>query len=127
MRGAAALTVLEVVIALSILAVGVLGAAGLQATALRATRSAQELQVINAYATSQLEAWRGLRLAQTSPDVADCSSETLACMVEVRPCVPTAGGLACDVGAVPNPAAHAVAVIVSSGNHKLMLQSVVTK
>ena len=127
MRGAAALTVLEVVIALSILAVGILGAAGLQATALRATRSAQELQVINAYASSQLEAWRGLRLAQTSPDAADCSSDTLTCTVQVRPCVAMVGGLACDVGAVPNPAAHAVALTVSSGNRELTLQSVVTK
>lgn len=124
MSGDRGMTVVEVVIALAILTVGVLAAAGLQASALRASAVAEEMQQINTEARSQLEARRGMTLVATSPTVIACAQEKLRCEIEVRPCAVVGSDLACDFGAVTDPAAYAVIVTVSGTWRELTLRTV---
>jgi len=124
MKGASGLTLLEVVISLAVLSVGVLAAAGLQASSLQATRTAQDLQRLNSMATSVVDSWRGRTLDQTTSTSFDCSSDGLACTVVVSPCATTGGGIACDLGTVAKPAAHSIAVTVTSADRSVSLQTV---
>lgn len=123
----AGLTLLEVVIAVAILAVGALGAAALQASGLRATRAAQDVQRLNTVARSQIDVWRGASLTATTLASIDCSTSDIACVVEIRPCALAGASLACDLGTVALPVAHAVNVTVSSSERRVALDTVVMR
>lgn len=125
MNRSSGLTLLEVVVALGVLVVGALGAAGLQASSLRATRAAQDLQQITALASSQLEVWRAATLTHSTFQAYDCSTDSLACTVTVRPCAVSGSGVACDVGTVAQPKASAVQVTVASDERSFTLETLV--
>lgn len=124
------LTLVEILIAILILAVGVIGAMLMQTTGLRATRTAQVMQDLNADARSQLDLMR-LRLASeiwTSPTSTGCDIRgTSTCSVEIRPCLVAAGTLDCQVASTSDPAAHAVRVMVSQSENELVLDSIVLR
>ena len=118
------LTLVEILIAILILAVGVIGAMLMQTTGLRATRTSQVMQDLNADARSQLDLMR-LRLANevwATPMTGGCDiAGTSACSIEIRPCVVAAGELDCNVASATDPAAHAVTVRVSRQDQELEL------
>ncbi|HET8986567.1 MAG TPA: prepilin-type N-terminal cleavage/methylation domain-containing protein [Trueperaceae bacterium] len=121
------LTLLEVVIAVAILAVGALGAAALQATGLKATRAAQDVQRLNTVARSTIDVWRGADLTTTVLASFDCSTDDVTCVVEIRPCALAGAALACDLGTVTQPVAHAVSVLASSPERQVALDTVVMR
>src|SRR5690606_19467506 len=114
MRQASGLTLLEVVIAVAVLAIGVLAAAGLQASSLRANRVAQDLQRLDAMASSRLAEWRGIGLSPPVSQTHDCSHDGITCAVVVTPCLAVSGGLNCELTSVADPVAHAISVTVAS-------------
>ncbi len=122
------LTLVEVLIAILILAVGVLGAMLMQTTGLRATRTSQVVQSLNSDARSQIDLMR-LRLATevwTQPMTGGCDiTGSSTCSVEIRPCIVTGGQLDCNGSSVSQPAAHAVTVNVSQQEHSLELSTIV--
>lgn len=129
-RADAGLTLVEVVIAVLILAIGMLGAAALQGSGLNATRTSQEIQELNAEARSELDA-RRLQLTTTTfsnhTTGACLVTGDFACTVEIRPCRVIGASLDCSaaVAPVPAPAAHAVTVTISTGQNDVTLQTVV--
>jgi prepilin-type N-terminal cleavage/methylation domain-containing protein len=127
MRSDVGLTLLEVVIAVAILAVGALGAAALQATGLEATRAAQDMQRLNSVARSTVDVWRGADLTATSLSSFDCSTDDVTCLVEIRPCALAGATLACDIGTVTQPVAHAISVLASSSERQVALDTVVMR
>lgn len=120
-RGSSGLTLIEVVIAILILAVGVLALAALQTSSLAATGTARDLQELNADARSEMDVWRA-RLSDPGalyPTIVDGACATRAeCQVQISPCVlvngpqGSAASLDCTLSTVPDPAAHAVKVVV---------------
>lgn len=113
------LTVLEVLVAVFILAVGVLGVFGLQASALSGSRVAVVVQELANIARSELEIQSEFRRLIGSPVVGE-SCRTLgvapgyACTVIVYPCTATASSVSCVNSNVTQVAAHQVVVRVTS-------------
>ena len=124
----AGLTLVEVLIAVLILGVGVLGAAALQANGLRATQTAQVMQDLDAEARSAVNALR-VRYASevvTVPGFHDCGPGYLnECNFEVRPCVMSGGQLDCTVSSAAEPDAQAIVVTVARLDRELSLSTVV--
>ncbi len=119
------LTLVEVVIALLVLAIGVLGAVGLQASGLTATRTSQEMQRLNAAARSELDVLRGAPMPYTSFQTRSCPTLAEGCTVEIRPCAVVGSDLDCGRGSVAEPAAHAITLVVSEGERSVTLNTVV--
>ena len=122
MRHDDGLTLIEVVVAVAIMAIGVLGAAQLQATALRNTAYAQALNEVTRMARAEVELQRHTatvisdleegEVAEPVPTVTfDCVSERSpgikSCVVEVEPCTIAllpAATLICGSGVLSPPA-----------------------
>lgn len=124
---------MEVVVALLILVVGILGAVALQSNALVGTRTAANVQDLTNVAQGELElrardtsiltasASTGLScLTQTSKTFADAQ-----CSVAVFPCSYASNALVCSSGTVADPPAHEVRVTASSGGRSVILSTVV--
>lgn len=122
------LTLVEILIAILILAVGVLGAMYMQTTGLRATRTSQVIQDLNADARSQLDLMR-LRLARetwTTQTTGGCNIPGASdCSVTIRPCTVASGQLNCNASSVSEPAAYHVTVTVSTESDELELDTIV--
>lgn len=111
-----------------ILAVGVLAAVGLQASALSATRTAEAVKTLNATARSELDTVRGRILDQAAPVTQTCVGDAAGCSVEIRPCRVDGGGtLDCTLGTVAEPTAHAVIITASDGERDVVLRTVVLR
>jgi len=127
-RPTAGLTLVEVMIAVLVLGVGVIGAAGLQATALNATRTAEATQRLAATARSELDVVRGMAFTTSEPTTTHCVTSATGCTVHVLPClVAIDGSLDCTLGLVAAPAAHAVTVTVRANDAELRLRTVVLR
>lgn len=113
-RGSSGLTVVEVLIALVVLAVGVMGAAQLQATSLRFTSQADLLKTSTQVAEAEVE-WR----RQTDLTMGlgmGCESHVpdgYGCEVDIVPCNAVGASLSftCAPGLV-NPVAYRISVTV---------------
>jgi len=124
---AAGLTLVEVLVAILVLAVGVIGAMAVQGTSIRASRVAKEVQELNAMARSELDVWRA-RLESSvydGPQSGNCLAGSDGCSVEIRPCALDGATLRCDQGTVVSPVAQAVTVSVTRGERVVTLSSVV--
>ena len=122
------LSLVEVLVAVLILAVGVLGAAALQASGLRATRTSQVMQDLDAEARSAINALRVRYAAETVtvPGIHDCGPGFLNdCSYEIRPCVLSGGQLDCTVSSAAEPDAQAIIVTVSQLEHEVSLSTIV--
>lgn len=122
------LTLVEVVVAILVLAVGVLGAVALQGTSLRANRTATEIQQLTAAARSELDVWRA-RLESSvydGPQDGNClASEAESCEVRILPCALSGTALTCSPGHLSLPVAQSVTVTVKRGDRDVSLTSVV--
>lgn len=127
MKSQAGLTIVEVVIALLILTVGVLAVAGLQSSGLRATRTAQVLQQLNAGARSEIDVWRGAPLPYLTPQTRSCSAAEGDCSVEIQSCVVSGSGLSCDLTSVAEAHAHAITVSLTRDTKNVTLRTVVLR
>ncbi len=107
------LTLVEVMIAVVILTVGVLAAAGMQTSGLQATRVAKAVQELNSAASTEMDVWRGSYLSSTTPETRVCLTTDSSCEVEVLPCALSAGTMDCTRKSVPAPVAHIVTVRIS--------------
>jgi len=124
----AGLTLIEVMIAVLVLGVGVIGAAGLQATALNATRTAEATQRLAATARSELDVVRGMAFTTTEATTTNCVTSATGCTLAVLPCFVASGGtLDCTLAMVSEPAAHAVVVHVVENDRELRLRTVVLR
>lgn len=122
------LTLVEVMIAVLVLGVGVLAAAGLQTSALQATRSAQATQQLASIARSELDVARGTRYGQTEPETNACTTRPTGCHVDVAPCTVSGGGsLDCTLALVATPDAHLVTVTVAADTRSVRVQTVVLR
>lgn len=107
------LTLVEVMIAVVILTVGVLAAAGMQTSGLQATRVSKAVQELNSTASTEMDVWRGSYLSSTTPEKRVCLTTGGACEVEVLPCALSGSSLDCTRASVSTPVAHVVTVRVS--------------
>lgn len=121
------LTLVEVLVALVVLAVGFLAVVGLQATGLRSTRTAQELQTINSTARSELDVWKASTMISPSPISRTCTMFPTDCTVTILPCQVMSGNLVCSNQPVTEFAAHLVTVKVNQGERQIALNTVVLK
>lgn len=119
MRVQHGLTVVEVLIALVVLAIGVIAAAQLQASSLLFSSQAEAIKQVTRVAEAELQ-WR----RQTALDLGDtdCQSfvppEFSECRVEILPCVMPAGSstFTCSSRAI-SPVAYQITVQVT-GRHQ---------
>lgn len=100
MKSTVGMTLLEVLIAIVVLAVGVLAAAAMQTTALRASGDAKAIQDVTEFAEREIELRRQLDLSTTAGKSATCTSVTplptgYTCAVEVRACQLSGSSLNC--------------------------------
>lgn len=110
-RSRRGLTLVEVLIAIAVLAIGILALAQFQAASLRNTALADSINQTTRLVRGELE-WQ--RQTAVSPDVTDCEAALnglpdgfTQCVVEILPCAlvftDTGGGfLACDEDAAPS-------------------------
>src|SRR5690625_2375403 len=130
MRRDAGLTLLEVIIATLILAVGVIGAAALQSTGLQASRTASIIQQLDADARSAVSELRVqyADYAGTEARTWDCGTGyDSACSYELRPCSYSAAGLDCSHGTVVEPVAYGITVRTSREDHEVVLSTIVMR
>lgn len=118
MRAQRGLTLVEVMIALFILAVAVLAAFGLQANSLRGTRAAELSQALANMAESELQLQQQFRRHVTSPVTGEsCRSNFsevgFSCQVDVYPCSLVGNALQCVKSTVSDAVARQVRVRVS--------------
>ena len=123
------LTLIEILVAVMILVVGVLGAAAMQANGLRATRTAQIIQNLDADARSATQLLRQRFAFETagSTEPSSCGAGLENCTVVVRPCSLNSGQLNCTSSGVSDPVAQAIEVTVTSGEHEVTLNSIVLR
>lgn len=124
-RSEKGLTLVEVLVALVVLAVGISAVVGLQATGLRSSRTAQELQAINAAARSELDVWKASTIIDPAPVTRTCTMHESGCSVTILPCKVVGGDLACSQATIEEFAAHLVSVTVRQGERNLTLRTVV--
>lgn len=112
MKAVAGLTLLEVLIALVVLAVGVLMAAAMQTSALRASGDAAALQGVTRVAENEIAFRRQIGYGDATTDTgADrgpacltAPPEGYECRVDMRYCALLGAALSCSVGAAPRDA-----------------------
>lgn len=128
------ITLVEIMIAVAIIAIIVLVIAGMQGTALRANTQAQRLQTATSLAEGELELQRQQVLTVRS--AAPCAIEGTglagfagySCKVSVYPCSYESQTLSCQVNGVSNPVAYQVIVEVTGpANTAVSLQTVVAR
>jgi prepilin-type N-terminal cleavage/methylation domain-containing protein len=109
MKSASGLTLIEVLVALVVLAVGVLAAATMQATSLRASNNARAIQEVTKLAEGEIAFRRQANLTTSPGNLATCQSVSSlpttdhTCQVAVRPCQlssTTPPAMSCPVGGV---------------------------
>lgn len=133
MRSDTGLTLIEVLVAIVILAVGVLAAATMQTTALRASNDAKAIQGVTKLAEGELELRRSISLSTFPGNSTDCQSVDkdadgkpkvptgYTCGVVIRPCglsSTTPPALSCPATGVSNPVADQATVTVNGPRSK---------
>lgn len=124
------LTLVEVMIALFILAVGVLAAFGMQANSLRGTRAAELSQTLANMGESELQLQRQFERHVTSPVTGEScrsiiGSAGFSCEVDVYPCSLVSGALTCSKTSVTDAVARQVTVRLSGpGNVRARVSTV---
>jgi type IV pilus modification protein PilV len=78
------LTLIEVLVAMMLLSVGVIAAAALQGTALRASSKATRIQAVTKIAEAELDYRRQVDLSET--ETANCETHNDGCTVVITPC-----------------------------------------
>jgi prepilin-type N-terminal cleavage/methylation domain-containing protein len=112
-RARSGLTLLEVVIAVAVLAVGVLAALGLQGTALNATGRARASQEVSKLAQAELAIRREMTLAPVTNQACRTIVPTgYGCTVTVSACSLASSTFSCT-GTIATPVAHFVTVNVT--------------
>lgn len=124
MAGRSGLTLLEVILAVAVLAVGILAALAMQSTALRASRGMTIAQTYTKIAFTELDFQRSIFTTTNTPVAGSCvdrlsAADSVAnfdCDVVVVDCVVTSGVANCPPvnGTLPN--AYLVEVTVSRPN-----------
>lgn len=122
------LTLVEVLVALVVLAIGVVAAAQLQAFSLRLSSQAEILKTSTQLAEGEVE-WRRQTEVFTGTDMS-CESSTpegFGCSVDVEPCnaVGASLTLTCAPGLV-NPVAYLISVTVSNARSDPFTLSTIT-
>lgn len=127
-RSKAGLTLVELLVAITVLAVGVLSAMALQTTGLKATRTSETSQQLNAAARSEVAVMR-VRLGSEDwrkGGTTGCSGTSVAdCLVRVTPCRVAGTTLDCSGSASGEPDAYAVRVTVSENDQEAVLNDVI--
>ncbi len=98
MKSSAGLTLLEVIVALVVLVVGVLLAATMQTSALRASSEAAATQGVTKFAEAEIELRRQLDLSTAASKAATCITSVTSgytCQVQVRACQLSGSSLSC--------------------------------
>lgn len=132
MRSSGGLTLIEVLVALAVVAIGLIAVAGMQTTGLRGTRSATETQVMSNIAHSELQLQRVFdRHVSGAVTEETCRSggygEQYECRVNIYPCELSSAALDCrNTTQVKNVVAHQVVVQVQGpGNSRVEAATVV--
>lgn len=127
-RSTAGLTLVELLVAITVLAIGVLGAMALQTTGLKATRTSETGQRLNAAARSEVAVMR-VRLGSEDwrkGGTTGCSGTRVAdCLVRVTPCQVAGTALDCSGAVAGEPDAYAVRVTVRENDQAAVLNDVV--
>lgn len=123
MKSTVGMTLLEVLIAIAVLAVGVLAAAAMQTTALRASNDARAIQDVTEFAEREIELRRQFDLSSTAGKSTTCTSVTplptdYTCNVEVRNCQLSGTALSCSTGSVTTPVADQITVTIGGPREK---------
>lgn len=134
MKASAGMTLLEVIVALVVLTLGVLAAAMMQTTALRASNDATAIQGVTKLAEGELELRRSVSLSTSPGNSPECQSVGkdndgkpkvpvgYTCTVVVRPCQLSSTApptLSCPTsGTVTNPVADQAIVTVTGPRSK---------
>jgi len=92
MKSTSGLTLIEVMIAIVVLAVGVLAAASMQTTALRSSNDARAIQAVTEFAERKIEL---LRQSEPTSGTTDCSESPYTCTAVVRACQLSGSTLIC--------------------------------
>ena len=126
------LTLIEVVIAVSILAVGVLAVFGLQSSALRGTRTATLAQELANIAQSELQLQREFTRHVTAPVSGEtCRSgialDVFTCTVDVLPCDYGGGAITCRNTSIVTAVARQIDVTVTGPNNEALKVSTVVR
>lgn len=119
MKSSAGLTLLEVLVAIVVLAVGALMAATMQTSALRASSDATALQGVTKLAERELERLRKIDLSSASNfdcQLTEEEKESYTCTIQIRSCQLTGTALSCPASS--NPVADQVAVSVNGPRQK---------
>ncbi len=121
------LTLVEVLIALSLLSIGILAIAHMQLTGFTATRASTDIQQLTNAARSELELWRPVlpSAAYSEPTQDYCRTIWEPCSVEIRPCVIINEVLDCNQEPVIQPVAHAITVTIGTNDRSTNLHSIV--
>jgi prepilin-type N-terminal cleavage/methylation domain-containing protein len=118
------LTLIEVMIAMMVIAVGVIAAAGLQATALKNTAKAQAVNEITKIAENELSVQRQLDLGDTTCQTQVSSGYT--CSVAMVPCNIQSGAMICSSTVSSGIRAYQVSVSVAdSRQNSISLSTIV--
>ena len=112
MKSGIGLTLIEVLIAIVVLAVGVLAAASMQTTALRASSDAKAIQDVTEFAEREIELLRQFELSSGSKD---CSKLPYNCNAVIRGCQLSGNSLTC---AGTGTDAHQITVTVTGPREK---------
>lgn len=126
------LTLIEVVIAIAVLAIGVLAAFAMQVSALQGTRAATINQEMSNIAQSELELQRAFARTISGPGAGlTCRTAfeqpAYTCSVTVRACSFTAGALACGGSVTGTPAAWQITVSVQGPQGRQLQVSTVAR
>lgn len=128
------ITLVEIMIAVAIIAIIVLVIAGMQGTALRANTQAQRLQTATSLAEGELELQRQrppaarLRARCEIDRVGLSNFAGYTCVVSAYPCRYSNNILSCQANGVSDPVAYQVIVEVSGpANTVVTLQTVVAR
>jgi prepilin-type N-terminal cleavage/methylation domain-containing protein len=111
-RARSGLTLIEVVIAVAVIAVGVLAALGLQSSALSATGTARASQEVSKLAEAELAIRREMTLAPVTQPCRATVPAGYTCTVTVSACSLGSGTFSCG-GTIAAPVAHFVTVSVT--------------
>jgi type IV pilus modification protein PilV len=115
------LTIIEVLVALTVLATGILAVAAFQTSSLHATQKAGVYQQLASLAKDEVEAQRRITHAKNVESYAVCQSlltprQGYACKIDVLPCQygSSTNKLTCSTTSLTSvPDAHQITVVVS--------------
>jgi prepilin-type N-terminal cleavage/methylation domain-containing protein len=128
MKSSAGLTLLEVLVAIVVLAVGVLMAAAMQTSALRASNDARAIQGVTKIAEAEIELRRQIDLTTTAGKATTCKTAVqtgYTCQVEVRPCQLSGTALSCTgVSSASADADQAVVTVTGPRSKTVTLRTV---